>query len=234
MNNTFDNQNNNENNENDNQNNENNDNNNENNQNNDNNDNNEKNNDNGNNGNNQNNDNNNDNNEKDNNDNDNNDNEKDNDNDNEKENENNKVNKNNKGNKKENKNKKEKEKIVNKSILFEDIREDLKEIILNWIALEEKINELNIEIKDLKDEKKQFENYIIDNMRNIKENIILTNRGNIIRNTRENKTSITSELIQATLSKILRDESKASLLTSEIESKRPLKQSITLKIKNNK
>lgn len=91
---------------------------------------------------------------------------------------------------------------------------------------------MNIELKDLKDEKKQFENYIIDNMKNIKENIILTNKGSIIRNTRESKTSITSDLIQNTLSKILRDESKASLLTSEIESKRPLKQLTSLKIKN--
>ena len=108
----------------------------------------------------------------------------------------------------------------------------MKEIILSWIALDEKINELNIELKDLKEEKKQFENYIIDNMKNTKENIILTNKGSIIRNTRENKTSITSELIQSTLSKILKDESKASLLTSEIESKRQFKQSISLKIKN--
>ena len=116
---------------------------------------------------------------------------------------------------------------------LEDINDDLKDMILNWMTLDDKIRELNEQLKELKDEKKQYENYIIDNLQDYDNTVIITTKGNITKSTKSSKGSITPEIIQETLTTLLKDNHTASFYVSKIHEKRPIKQLINLKIKKN-
>jgi len=110
-----------------------------------------------------------------------------------------------------------------------DVSEDFKDMILTWLALDEKIKEINEELKEYKDEKKQFESYILEYMEKQKDDVIVTNKGAITRNVKESKSAITPEIIQETLTKILNNKDTAYVCTTEILSKRTIKQSTNLK-----
>ena len=110
-----------------------------------------------------------------------------------------------------------------------EINEDFKDMILSWLALDEKIKEINNELKEFKDEKKQFESYILDYMEKQKDDVILTTKGAISRNVKESKSPITPEIIQETLNKILNNKDTAYVCTNEIMSRRTIKQSTNLK-----
>ena len=71
------------------------------------------------------------------------------------------------------------------TISIDEIDPNLKDMILSWMALDDKISQLNLKIKEIKDEKKQFENYILELMTQAKENVITTNKGVIYKNTKE-------------------------------------------------
>ena len=110
-----------------------------------------------------------------------------------------------------------------------EINEDFKDMILSWLALDEKIKEINNELKEFKDEKKQFESYILEYMEKQKDDVIMTNKGAITRNIKESKSAITPEIIQETLTKILNNKDTAYVCTNEIMSRRTIKQSTNLK-----
>lgn len=118
-------------------------------------------------------------------------------------------------------------------ISIEQIDENLKILILSWIAKDEEIKEINENLKEMKDDKKQFENYILEYLEknnSIKNNtVITTKKGNIIKNVKDSKSAITPDLIQKTLTEILNDKDKAFIYTNEISNKRAVKQNINLK-----
>lgn len=135
-------------------------------------------------------------------------------------------------NHKSNKNKSKKNKTDDSNLKktdITDVTEDFKDMILTWLALDEKIKEINEELKEYKDEKKQFESYILEYMEKQKDDVIVTNKGAITRNVRESKSAITPEIIQETLTKILNNKDTAYVCTTEILSRRTVKQSTNLK-----
>ncbi len=131
--------------------------------------------------------------------------------------------------KKQTKEKKNKDDSNLKKTTIEEIDEDFKDMIFSWVALDEKIKEINNDLKDIKDEKKQFENYILEYMEKQRDDVIMTNKGAITRNVKDSKSAITPEIIQETLSKILKDKDTAYVCTNEILSRRTIKQSSNLK-----
>jgi len=134
---------------------------------------------------------------------------------------------NNKNNKNNKKDKKDDSHLKKTDIT--DVSEDFKDMILTWLALDEKIKEINEELKEYKDEKKQFESYILEYMEKQKDDVIVTNKGAITRNVKESKSAITPEIIQETLTKILNNKDTAYVCTTEILSRRTIKQSTNLK-----
>ena len=132
-------------------------------------------------------------------------------------------------NKKDKKDKDKKDERNLKKTNITDINEDFKDMILTWLALDEKIKEINGELKEFKDEKKQFETYILEYMEKQQDDVILTTKGAITRNTKESKSAITPEIIQETLTKILNNKDTAYVYTNEILAKRTIKQTTNLK-----
>ena len=119
--------------------------------------------------------------------------------------------------------------IVDKSVL--------KTLILEWLALDDNIKSYRDTIKDMTEEKKQFESQILDLMNTLKQETILTDKGSITRNVKTSKGSLIPELIKNTLTDILKCSETADTYTNQLLEKRVPKESINLKrqdIKSNK
>jgi hypothetical protein len=107
----------------------------------------------------------------------------------------------------------------------------LKGIIIEWLALDDQIKSYRDIMKEMTEEKRQFEAQIIDLMTELKQDMILTDKGNITRNVKEMKGPLTPELIKTTLSDLLKCPETADTYTNQIMEKRTKKEIIGLKRK---
>jgi hypothetical protein len=107
----------------------------------------------------------------------------------------------------------------------------LKTLIIEWLALDDQIKKYKEYIKDKSDEKKQYEEQILELMKLLDQEIILTDKGNITRNIKESKSPLTPELIKNTLTELLKCSTTADTYTNNIMEKRTKKEIITLKRK---
>jgi len=120
----------------------------------------------------------------------------------------------------------------------------LKTLIIEWLALDDQIKTYKEFIKDKTDEKKQYEEQILELMKVLNQEIILTDKGNITRNVKESKSPLTPELIKNTLTDLLKCSNTADTYTNNIMDKRTKKETVSLrrkditekkkKVKNNK
>jgi hypothetical protein len=107
----------------------------------------------------------------------------------------------------------------------------LKTLIIEWLALDDQIKTYKEYIKDKSDEKKQYEEQILELMKVLDQEIILTDKGNITRNVRESKSPLTPELIKTTLTDLLKCSNTADTYTNNIMDKRTKKETVSLKRK---
>jgi len=105
----------------------------------------------------------------------------------------------------------------------------LKTLIIEWLALDDQIKSFRDAAKDKLTEKKQFESKIIELMNILQQEKIITNKCNIIKNSKEHKGPITSDLIKTTLTEILQNSETAETYTNQIINKRQIKETVTLK-----
>jgi hypothetical protein len=108
----------------------------------------------------------------------------------------------------------------------------LKAIIVEWLALDDQIKSYRETIKDMTDEKKQFENQILELMGALEQDTIITDKGNLTRNVKESKSPLTPDLIKATLAEILKCQQTADTYTNQIMEKRTTKETVSLKRNN--
>ncbi len=111
----------------------------------------------------------------------------------------------------------------------ENIIEDLKEMIINWLALDDKIKEISNSVKDLNTEKKQFESYILDYMTKLKKETIDTTSGKLIKDEKKTKKSLKEDIVATALTEITGDKHKAAEFTKYIFDKRPEVENVKLK-----
>ena len=107
----------------------------------------------------------------------------------------------------------------------------LKTLIIEWLALDDQIKVYRDFIKDKTEEKKQYEEQILDLMKLLEQDVILTDKGNLTRNIKESKGALTPELIKNTLTDLLKCGSTAETYTNNIMDKRLKKEIISLKRK---
>jgi hypothetical protein len=108
-------------------------------------------------------------------------------------------------------------------------KEILKTLIIEWLSLDDQIKSFRETIKDKTEEKKQYEDQLLDLMGALNQEIILTDKGNITRNVKESKGALTPELIKTTLTDILKCAETADTYTNHIMDKRLIKESVNLK-----
>jgi hypothetical protein len=108
--------------------------------------------------------------------------------------------------------------------------DEIKEMIKSWLEADEKIDALNKQLKELRDEKKQFENFIIDYMEE-NHNIEVSGAGGKIRKAvQKSRAGFNEKVIITGLTEITKgDETKAKDITKIISQKREMIQKTYLK-----
>ena len=107
--------------------------------------------------------------------------------------------------------------------------EEYKEMVKSWLDADEKINSFMKALKDLKDEKKQYENYIIEYMEENNNSEITIADGKLKKTLQKSKAGFNEKVIISALSEITKDEIKAKDITKVISQKRETTEKTFLK-----
>lgn len=114
------------------------------------------------------------------------------------------------------------------------ITEEFVEIVKNWVKIDDEIREKNNQIKELKDEKKEYETFILEFMQSNHENVINISDGKLRVNKSTTKAALKQESIQSSLFDLTRDPNKALQMTKYILDNRPLAERVNLKRTKNR
>lgn len=116
-------------------------------------------------------------------------------------------------------------------VLSADDIEELRELLKNWLELDEANKELSDRIKDIKMEKKQYESYILGFMDKTKKEIIKASDSNLVlrKEVKETRAKPNEENILKVLTRVLGDATQAYKFTQEIIEDAPIKETISLK-----
>ena len=135
-----------------------------------------------------------------------------------------------------NKKKEEKKKNENESDSDNDdedetkrITQEFQEMVVNWVKIDDKIRELNARVKDLKDEKKEYEEFVLEYMQKIEHNVINISDGKLRLNKSTTKAPLKEETITQSLLDVTKDKHKAEQLTKYIFENRPTQTRVNLK-----
>lgn len=109
------------------------------------------------------------------------------------------------------------------------ITEEFVEVVKNWVKLDDEIRNYNDKIKDLKNERKEYEEYILEYMDKINENVINITGGKIRKNKSNTKTPLKEESIKTALYEITKDNEKSAQMTKYIMENRPSVERVNLK-----
>jgi|SaaInlStandDraft_6_1057023.scaffolds.fasta_scaffold117778_2 hypothetical protein len=118
--------------------------------------------------------------------------------------------------------------------IAEEITEEFVEVVKSWVTIDDEIRKKLIEIKELKDERKEFETFILEYMGKINESVIDISDGKLRKNKSNTKAGLKQESIQSALLDITQDTSKAMEMTKYIMDNRPTTERINLKRTKNR
>lgn len=112
---------------------------------------------------------------------------------------------------------------------MEEVNMDiLKGMVKRWMTLEKDMRELNEKIKSVKDEKKQFEDKILDFMNKTDQEEIIVKNGKISKKEKESKETINEEYIKKCLVQTLQDMDTVNAITKLIVDGRTTKKTQAL------
>ena len=109
------------------------------------------------------------------------------------------------------------------------ITEEFVEVVKNWVKLDDEIRDYNDKVKDLKNERKEYETYILEYMDKINENVINITGGKLRKNKSQTKAPLKEESIQTALYEITKDNERSNQMTKYIMENRPSVERVNLK-----
>ena len=111
----------------------------------------------------------------------------------------------------------------------EKVTKALTNNVVTWVKLDDQIREMRAQTKILLDEKKQYEQFILDFLESANEKVLEISDGRLRRNVSKTKAPLKKEIILNSLKEITGDEEKSKKLTEYIINNRPLVERINLK-----
>lgn len=114
------------------------------------------------------------------------------------------------------------------------ISSEFKDLVVTWVEIDDKIRKLNAQLKEFKDEKKDYEQAVLSYLEKIGENVIEISDGKLRRNVSKTKGALKHEIIQSALTDCTSDPEKAFQMTNYIMNKRPIVERINLKRTKNR
>jgi len=116
----------------------------------------------------------------------------------------------------------------------EELKKKFRNIVIAWVQLDDKIKAINSELKNMKDEKKQYEDFILSFMEKYNENMITLSNGILKKNVSQTKQSINEEMINEAIEEFTKDVEQAYAITQKIIEKRQVNEKVSLKRQINK
>tara|TARA_Y100000589_G_scaffold200867_1_gene189476 strand:- start:1020 stop:1427 length:408 start_codon:yes stop_codon:yes gene_type:complete len=109
------------------------------------------------------------------------------------------------------------------------ITEEFVEVVKSWVKIDDDIREKQASLKELRTEKKEYEEFILEFMDQIDEKVITITDGNLRKNKSKTKKGLKPELIQNALFDITKDNNKSIEMTNYILDKRETVERVNLK-----
>lgn len=109
------------------------------------------------------------------------------------------------------------------------ISKEFQEKVQLWVKLDDALRDLRNKSKEITQEKKELEEYILTYLDEIGEKSIGITNGNLRKNISKTKAPLKKENIYNTIKDLTKDETKASTITNQIFENRPLTERINLK-----
>ncbi|ADO67259.1 hypothetical protein crov226 [Cafeteria roenbergensis virus] len=106
--------------------------------------------------------------------------------------------------------------------------------VVEWVKMDNALRELRAKSKEITDEKKDLEGWILSYLDQIGEKTISIGDGNLRKNVSKTKAPLKKETIHSTIKDITKDDAKASLITQQIFENRPMTERINLKRTKNR
>ena len=104
-----------------------------------------------------------------------------------------------------------------------------KELVIEWVKLDDLIRLKNNELKEIKNDKKSLEEYILESMGKLNESVIDISDGKLRMNKTTTKSPLKEVNIKEALTQLTNDSNKATLMTKHIFDSRPAVDRINLK-----
>ena len=107
--------------------------------------------------------------------------------------------------------------------------EQFKTLVCEWVKLDDIIRSKNNELKEIKNDKKQLEDYILGCMDKLDENVIDISDGKLRVNKTKSKSGLNKNYIQEALAELTQNPTQATTMTTHILENRPTTERINLK-----
>ena len=104
-----------------------------------------------------------------------------------------------------------------------------KELVVEYIKLDDIIRKKNDEIKEIKKDRKTLEEYILESMEKLEESVIDISDGKLRLNSTKTKSTLKQNHIEEALKELTKDGIKAQEMTKFILEKRPFVERKNLK-----
>jgi hypothetical protein len=114
------------------------------------------------------------------------------------------------------------------------VPQEFREKVLSWLEIDDKLRELRAKTKELNDEKKQHEEFIIESLQQLDEDVLDIKDGKLRKNVSKTKAPIKKDLVYQSLFDKTNDKERSSLLTKYIFDNRPTKERVYLKRTKNR
>ena len=101
--------------------------------------------------------------------------------------------------------------------------------IKNWVFFDDKIRKLKDEMKDLSQEKKNFEEIVLDELSKMEEDVISITDGKLRKTVIKTQSALKKENIQKTIFEFTKDEQKTFDIIEKIRISREVKEKVNLK-----
>lgn len=116
----------------------------------------------------------------------------------------------------------------------EKVTEDFKKKVLKWLEIDDEIRSMRAKSKELTNDKKQYEESILSFLENVGEKELNVKDGKLRRNVSKTKAPLNKASIQKALTEIVKDKTKADVMTDHIINSRPVVERVNLKRTKNR
>lgn len=114
----------------------------------------------------------------------------------------------------------------------EKVSREFEEMIRRWVKIDDEIRDKNAELREMKEDKKQYEEYILHCIEQINKDMTINidnGNGVIRRSVTQSRGPLKKDIIQSVLLDVTKDQNQAIKLTEVIYNSRPVKEKINLK-----